>query len=136
MILPHGNEKDKYFIVQEHLPKRKKDEKRNHVLKINLKFPLKEPELVGNFSGNLTAIYRIKKSRYLFGFVIDADMRGTNVYRLDLLDEGNFMPIDLFKSGTKQAVDMKIKLIGLVTNFGIGRIVNNDNMLHVVSFLN
>ena len=37
MILPHGNEKDKYYLVQEHLPKRKKDEKKNHILKVNLK---------------------------------------------------------------------------------------------------
>lgn len=58
LILPSGNDPDHIFIAHEMPPKRKKGEKWNVILKVDIKFSKNEPEPIGYFVGELQAIYR------------------------------------------------------------------------------
>lgn len=135
MILWHGNESDVFFMVYEGMQKRKRDLKKNFILEVNLKQSMKEPQELGYFVGTLQTIYRQKKSRYIYGFITDADMRSTNLYRLDIVDEKHLIALDLFKPQVKQAQDMKIKLQGAVLNSGLARIVEKDQIMRVLTSL-
>ena len=89
MILPEGNEDDRFFVVVEHTieVKKKKFEKRQEVLMVSHEDL--SSKMIGQFTGELLAIAHESGSSKLFGFIYDAEGQCTKAYQLDLPEESD-----------------------------------------------
>lgn len=87
MILPEGNEEQRFFVVIEQIIelKKKKTEKRNEIHAINFKDFSSQP--IGFLMGDLLAIAHEAGSDKLFGFIYDHEGQCTKGYQLDIPEE-------------------------------------------------